>query len=548
MKPRPAQTGGAASVLRTAPRLQIPLGWSVALATCIFGVYLLLTPSVSGDKDASEFAVILATGGVLHPTGYPIYTLLGHCCVLLLHACGLGWPHAANIFAAVGGGLALILYHRLALHVLAPEPGLSRGVCFGIAAFPALVLGLNPVWIDACTVVEVHSWHLAWVCGVALVFVRLIGLLETSDPHSPGLGGQMAAWGLVCGLGGAHHATAVFFAAGLTAALTWALVRAGRFRWWVPLVWFTAGLLPLSSYGYLYYRAGHPGHAVIWPTLEPTLRSVLDHATARTYREFLGRWSPEASQLSSLSRGIYPFLWPGLALLAAWGFAARDFVRRVALWGVFFSALAQLVFIYHYGVTDPAPYFLPCLAMTLLPLVPASRSVLRRIESRRFGSALTGTVAVVVLVLLGVPGIRSARETQRSLAQIDDLLHTIWLRIPSEQGIVLWPNGNYFRLKEYQVFRREKPGLDVYHTGVLCEEYPRRQFQKKYGFDPLAGATSEHMAQPVNPDFVLGQQSSERDRHGFALIHETIVMKASVPVIGFDPPYGLRLYGRTTSP
>ena len=53
-----------------------------------FAVYAWLTPPVSGMGDASELTLVLATNGVPHPTGYPLYVALGHPFVTVLHGLG----------------------------------------------------------------------------------------------------------------------------------------------------------------------------------------------------------------------------------------------------------------------------------------------------------------------------------------------------------------------------------------------------------------------------------------------------------------------------
>src|SRR5207244_2427315 len=107
---------------------------------------------------------------------------------------------------------------------------------FAIAALPVLALGFDPQWIPECTLAEVNSWHVAWLCGTALLLVRIIQSLEAKEPPFS-FARSMTAWGIVCGVGGAHHRTAVFFAFAFTGALTWALVRARRFRPATPLLW-----------------------------------------------------------------------------------------------------------------------------------------------------------------------------------------------------------------------------------------------------------------------------------------------------------------------
>ncbi len=513
----------------------VPWSWSVALAAALLGSYLLLAPHVSGDKDASEFALVLATGGALHPTGYPLFTLLGHASVALLHRAGAGFPFAANAWAACGGGVAMLLFHRLALRLLPARDDLSRRERFLLAALPVVVLGFNPVWMVESTVVEVHSWQLAWGCGTALFAAGLIDALGGGGRRLTRLPLRMVAWGLLCGLGGAHHFTAVFLAGGMTLALGWSLAKARLFRAWVPLVWLAAGVVPLLSYGYVAYRAVHPGGGEVWPMLEPGLGGFLAHVTARAYRAYLGHWAPDETQLAWLLRYVYPLLWPGLALFGFQWWRSRG-ARRRLMTGLLVAAGAQVVFVHHYGVPDPNPYLLPPLAVAGLSLVRPGADLAARLRRTRFGVALATTVAAVALALFVVSGATLMAGRSREFVRLDEQYHAMWESIPHERAIVLWPADGIARLREYQVFRGEKRGIDLYNTAALVGRAQRSGFRKQYGFDPLALVDRPHLAEPLRQEFVIGRQTSPMDAHGFTLIHQCIAERAGIPVVAFDPP------------
>ncbi len=516
---------------------------TLALAAAMLGAYLWLAPPVSGDKDASEFALALATGGVIHPTGYPLYTLLGHSFVRLLHGLGASFPFAANAWAALGGGVAMALYHRLALRVLPAGGGLSRPERFALAALPVLMLGFNPVWMVEATVVEVHSWQIAWACGLALAFVGLVEGLEPGRPPRPRLAWRMGGWGFLCGLGGAHHTTAIFLAGGLTVALAVQLARARRLRAWVPAVWLAAGLVPLSSYAWIYFRALHPGAAQVWPTLEPTFASVLDHVAARAYRVYLGRWAPDGAQAAWLDWYIHPYLWAGLALFTFHALRARGAGARLVALGLLGSALTQSLLVFRYGVPDPDAYFLPGLVVALLAIATAGANLLPIVKRARFGvPAAAAAVFATLALLIIVPSVSMMRGRERALVEIDRYYHSLWQSIPYPRGIVLWPSDLYYRLKEYQVFGGEKPGLDVYDTAGLFNAHPRAQFIRRYGFDPLGAVDEAHRREPLHPNFVIGQQESEEETHAFAVVHEYLTQKLGLPVIAFDPPKPLRAW------
>src|SRR6516162_1282939 len=106
---------------RAAPAVTLAPLWSVLVGALFGALDLALAPPVSGPKDAAEFTLVLAFGGVAHPTGYPLYVLLGHPFVQALHAAGASWAYAANAWSAVGGGVAAGLLHALAARLVPPR-------------------------------------------------------------------------------------------------------------------------------------------------------------------------------------------------------------------------------------------------------------------------------------------------------------------------------------------------------------------------------------------------------------------------------------------
>jgi hypothetical protein len=142
-------------------------------------VYLRLAPTVPGPGDSGEFTLVLATNGVPHPTGYPLYTLFGHLFVVTLHALGASWAFAANAWSAAGGALAVGFMHALASAWISPGAPMSGRARILIPLLPVSLFALNPLWTSEATLAEVHSWHLAWVLGAGLAFMMIVRALAT---------------------------------------------------------------------------------------------------------------------------------------------------------------------------------------------------------------------------------------------------------------------------------------------------------------------------------------------------------------------------------
>jgi hypothetical protein len=498
-------------------------GWTSSLlaGAGALALYLALAPPAVGDKDAAEFTLVLATRGVAHPTGYPLYTLLGHPFVSLLHACGVGWAYAANAWSALGGAVAVALLHRLARSLVADARGGA-----GPAWLPVVLFGLNPIWTFETTLAETGSWHVAWSCGAALLALRLLAKLDAPIVAAR-VRRDAAIWGLVCGLGLAHHATALLLATPLTLALAIPVRRRGlSARLFAPAL---AGLLlPLLSYGFVAWRAFHPG-TVQWPPLAPAWGAVLDHLRAAQYREYFGGFHPSSVQARFLALYVYPFL--ALSALAI-GVAVRTAgtgPRRRLLLAIAAGCLVECAVTFSYGVADPSSYFLPILALGLVATAPAAARVGRALSGRGRSPAVAGALIALTLVALAAPWLRTGWDRRGVYVRHEQLIRSMWESVAAEPGFLIWADDMAYRLRAWQILDGEKPGLVVVNPALLTHPWPRREFARIHGFDPLAGVALPRAGRlgQAGADTVLANLSGGVARR--------LNLQSSLPVFVFDP-------------
>jgi len=495
---------------------------SAAVALVSLAVYVWLTPSATGMGDASEFTLVLATGGVPHPTGYPLYVLLGHPFCVALHALGIGWSRAAALWSALGASLALAFLLALGQRLArAANPAAGADARMLATLIPLALFAFQPLLVADATRAEINTWSLAWVCGAAWLFVGLVERLHAGEA----LGRRDAAtWGLVCGLGLAHHLTSVLVALPLSAALIAMLVRRRTFPPTLALVAIAAALVPLASYGFIAWHAWHPAR-VQWPLLDASWASVLGHVTGRQYQFFVGSFAPSTSQRELLATVAFPFLFAGLVLLMLGVWRASDPDRRLAWLALLAAASLIAFFTLRYGVDDPAPYLVPAMALGVAAAAPALASI-PGVSSR------TGTAALVVAglatLLLVVPWIRDGIEERQATLDYEQTIRSMWAAIPPDTAIVSWADDRYFRLREYQVLRSEKPALLVVTPDLFFSPAMRRTIRERFGADPLEGF--------VMPHFRPGMAglSEAISRHREALV-ESLNVHVRVPVILFDP-------------
>ncbi|MBN2394020.1 MAG: DUF2723 domain-containing protein [Anaerolineae bacterium] len=189
-----------------AHRLSPRAGFVIAVTLPLLVYLLNLSPYV-GVADTFEFQVTALRLGIAHPTGYPLYVLLGKLFTPLPFGT-LAWKVnlTAAVCAAAAMGVVYLLVHRLTRHTL-------------VAVLTTLALAWSSaVWSQAI-IAEVYALNLLFVAG-ALWFA--LDILE-------GRAMPATLWraALLMGLSLTNHITMVMLipALGLTCMLRWPRLR-----------------------------------------------------------------------------------------------------------------------------------------------------------------------------------------------------------------------------------------------------------------------------------------------------------------------------------
>lgn len=276
---------------RTGDTRRHDLATGLLLAAGAFIVYLrTMSPGV-GTEDPGEIAAVLHTMGIAHPTGYPLYTMLGSLFVRLLPGEPDIWR--MNLFGAVLTALSVFVFHgtfRLLLSQrgcelfarrarstapVTPHPDTAGDRVATIAA--TLVYAFSAVfWFEAVSV-EVYALHLVFLALVTRLFLEA---LATHDAGSTPGGRLWLVFAYVLGLSFAHHMMTVL----LAPAFLWLFFRVygfGRAAWQRIAIASPLFLLGLSAYIYIPIRSA-AGPVMNWG--EPnTLPALWKHVTAAQY-------------------------------------------------------------------------------------------------------------------------------------------------------------------------------------------------------------------------------------------------------------------------
>jgi 4-amino-4-deoxy-L-arabinose transferase-like glycosyltransferase len=294
-----------------------------------------LAPTVASSRDSAELALAAITAGVAHPTGYPLYTLLGRLWVSVIPIGDPGWR--LNLFSALCSALAVALFAVALLRLVRS---------FSAAWLGAMVLALSPVFWFESTVAEVYPLHMLLQSAILWSWIRW----EESDGQR-GLGLLVFS----IGLSFTHHLMTVLILPCVGLAM---LLRAPS--WWSARTIARLALLfvlPLGLYAYLPIAlAGSP--QICWTDLS-TPQALFEHVTGGSYGSAVVGALDEAFQtkLGRYPRGLLRQFGPVLLLvpLGLWGLRRRPRVLLPLLVGY----LGATYFALSYQVIDPDAFYLP---------------------------------------------------------------------------------------------------------------------------------------------------------------------------------------------
>ncbi|MDE3087967.1 MAG: DUF2723 domain-containing protein [Chloroflexota bacterium] len=316
---------------------------STLLFILAFALYVrTVAPSVAFlFDDTLEFQYVVPRLGILHPTGYPLYALLGKLFTLLVP---LNDPaFRLNLLSALNGALAVALVYFVARHVVAHRFA---------ALIAALMFAVGQTFWSQAVIAETYTTQMLIVA--LLFYLALIWREEIEQGNTDNARHRFYALAFAMGLGLTHHRLiALLYPAIVIYVL---LIDRAVIRDWRLLaraaVFFLA---PLLLYLYLPLR-GAVGSAD--GTYQNSLSGFIDWVTAKEYTVFLTgnpfQVQRDATYYSKLFLDQFGIL--GLALAAigiVW------LLRRPREWTLLTLALiAETGFAFNYRVENVYVHFL----------------------------------------------------------------------------------------------------------------------------------------------------------------------------------------------
>jgi Protein O-mannosyl-transferase TMEM260-like len=361
----------------------------LALLTSLLAFVLYVRTLAPGllFGDSAEFQMAAWLGGFVHPTGYPLYLLLGSIWTHLLPVGDPAWR--MNLLSALFGSLAVGLVYLLALRIIALSlrPGEWSSAAARLAAlFAALAFAAMPTFWSQAVITEVYTLNAVFVAAVLLglttwaaqpVGSRATRVAESGAVTNAGRrSNALLYWtATIYGLSLTHHRSMLLLAPAIVIYLWLERGRWGSRRAAFHVLGRALALvlLPLLVYLYVPLRAPHAPYATVRigpeQTLQlyrPTLGGFIGHVSGQVFRSALGAPVGLVDRLASVARlFITETSWAGLGLgLVGLIWSVRRSRPLLALMGLTF--LAIIVFNLSYRIGDIFVFYIPAYLIWVL--------------------------------------------------------------------------------------------------------------------------------------------------------------------------------------
>ncbi|MDR3710029.1 MAG: DUF2723 domain-containing protein [Capsulimonadaceae bacterium] len=436
------------------PRTQ-PLTTDGAIGAILFcialGLYVYtLCPTIFAD-DCGEIATAAATGGVIHPPGYPLYCLLGG---LFVHALPFGEPaYRLGLLSAICAASATLLVFFLCRD-------LGAGKRWSCVAALALAFS-DSLWMQA-TKVETYALNALLVATILILALRY---------HRSGKPADLYATALAGGLALTNHLTIIWL---IPAALVLVLPKAiemngGRRAAGQLAAAIGVCVAPLALYIYEPIAARmHPG-GQIWGN-PSNLHRLFLHVSGTRYHGLFHlptmAWFYHRDVIFAtgwLWRNLGPLLF--LAVIGAWTMLRSVPNRRPAI-ALLVGIAGYLICNTLYHILNIFEYYTPpILMLAVLAGVGGQaatdwlRSRLGTPDARRPIDLLQG--GAVILALLAPVLLNWHACNRRGVTCMRTVAENILVTLPPNAVLIAFGDNNVFPLWYAQEVLHERQDVTV---------------------------------------------------------------------------------------
>jgi len=449
-----------------------------------FAVYLRTLAPTVGFIDSGELAAVACTLGIAHPTGYPMFTLLGWIFSKI--------PIAAdeivrlNLMAAFLGAMGVFVFFHFCRILLSlvflsqPNRKQSDQVwMIASSASASLMLAFSETYWSQALAVEVYSLHALMLSLVLYSFLKGCGVhLQNNDVRKKGPTEESGWWlvfAFLLGLAFTNHMTTILLAPGMVVFyfMLFRFTKSSFARLLIISLPFIAGLtlylyLPVRAAGFPLFNWGDP----------QTLERLLWHLSGKQYRVWIFS-SPEVAGrqlryfLSTLP-GEVAYLGLLFAFIGIIALLVRH--KKLALLTVLMF-LACVAYSINYDIHDIDSYFLLAYIVVIVWACVGVFVLCRHVHETVSIARPVIVVAAMVFGLLPLVVHFDERDESRNFL-VEDYTRNMFASL-DRNALVLsfqwdyWVSASYY----YQYVKNVRPDVAVVDKELLRRSWYLKELE-----------------------------------------------------------------------
>ncbi len=455
--------------------------FAISMTFFIFTLY----PTVS-LSDSGELSAVCATLGIAHPTGYPVYTILGRIFVFLLPF--VPPALATNLMSAIFASLAGVVLFLL-IRVI--------GSSSSVALFSSLFLPLGKVlWAEAIAT-EVYALS-------AFLQICMLLFLFLWDKH------KNTRWFLLFaytfGLCITHHMSTVLY---IPAILF--LIWKGRKKLELKAVIISVILFILALTLYLYI----PIRSAQFPKMNwgaPTnFEKLFHHLSGWQYRTWM--FSTDFRELLLRAKNMLSILVGNcgihattISLIGFIGLIIRKQMKK--LFFLILVIAADAFYAINYGIPDISPYYIPTAIMLTLGICGIEKLFPKQLSTITLVASIAVT-SILNFCKLNHSNDYSAREYGENVLSIP----------PANSLVILGSWDMYAPAKYLQICENIKPSVALVDLLLLKRSWYVEQLLRDERFSG-AKSSATNFLRVVKPF----EQNEKYDGNVIQRAYETMIV------------------------
>lgn len=497
-------------------------------------VYIMtLAPTVS-FIDSGELATVSIKLGVAHPTGYPLFTILGN----LFSKLPFGEPiYRLNLMCAIISSLTVFMFYNLLVFLFTDfrypgtsvssktksktknkkEPKLSGLSVNLISLSAAFVLAFSLTFWNAATSIEVYSLHTFFL--VSLIYLFLMACNSMSEESTSFLHGERywLAFAFVLGLSFTNHLSTIFLGIG-TLYFYFALNGFNSKAFKRIALMAIPFVIGLSVYSYLLIRAGNP--ILSWGNTY-NLSNLYAHVSGKQFSVWMFSSFDNAGRQFSHFIEILPKEFFFVALIIAlpglyylYNKSRMFFLYTILLFGF------TVIYAINYDIYDIDSYFLLAFIVLSIWVAYGFYFIVQRINKNNAVQVSAATLLVAAIMLYS----NYSQSDQSDNYFVEDYTMNVFNSAPPNSIIFsvqwdFWVSASMY----YQYIKNIRPDIVVidkelmrksWYMDYIKLHYPDIYDQCKGQFDVYMPELIKFEANPTR----YTTPKTEQDRQDLQLI------------------------------